>query len=236
MRFDWNKKYTTIALYAVLVIIAAIVFYLGVTKFTKLSELINGLITIVKPFIIGFSLAYLFNFMLAFYEDKVILKLAKKIISHRKKRTLSILMTYASVVVLCMLFTQFILPEAVVSLTSIVSDLPSIINKLYVYTDSLVSDIEISGPAKVFVTNKINDIGRQLMDFATNLMPYLANVFLNVLKGIWNLVLGLIISVYVLADKEGFYAIGRKIVKAMFTTTTGDYIQDRKSTRLNSSH
>jgi len=225
MKFDWNKKYTTIALYAIIVIVSAIVFYLGVTKFTKLSELINGLITIIKPFIIGFSLAYLFNFMLGFYEEKIILKIAKKEISHRKKRTLSILMTYASVTVLCLLFTQFILPEVVVSLTSIVSDLPSIINKLYVYTDSLVSDIELSGPAKVFVTNKINDIGRQLMDFATNLMPYLANVFLNILKGIWNLVLGLIISVYVLADKEGFYAIGRKIVKAMFSTSTGDYIQ-----------
>lgn len=224
MKFDWNKKYTTIALYSVIVIAFGIILYLGLTKFTKLSELFNTFISIIRPFIIGFSLAYLFNFLLDFYEDRVILKMAKKGIKHRTKRTISLLMTYSSVCLLVYLFIQFILPEVARSLSSIVTDFPVIVNKLYTYTDSLVSSVEISGAAKTFVTSKIEEIGKQLMDFATNLMPYLANLFLVVLKSIWNLVLGIIISVYILADKESFYALCKKFIRAIFSTSTGDYI------------
>ena len=223
MKFDWNKKYTTIALYSVIVIASGIMLYLGLTKFTKLSELFNTFIAIIRPFIIGFSLAYLFNFMLAFYEDKIILNIAKKGISHRKMRTLSLLMTYFTVCILVYLFIEFILPEVAASLSSIITDFPRIVNKLYLYTDSLISSIEISGPAKEFVTAKIEEIGKQLMEFATNLMPYLANTLLMVLKSIWNLVLG-IISVYVLADKESFYAMCKKFIRAVFSTSAGDYI------------
>lgn len=224
MKFDWNKKYTTIALYSVIVIASGIMLYLGLTKFTKLSELFNTFIAIIRPFIIGFSLAYLFNFMLAFYEDKIILNIAKKGISHRKMRTISLLMTYFTVCILVYLFIEFILPEVAASLSSIITDFPRIVNKLYLYTDSLISSIEISGPAKEFVTAKIEEIGKQLMEFATNLMPYLANTLLMVLKSIWNLVLGIIISVYVLADKESFYAMCKKFIRAVFSTSAGDYI------------
>lgn len=78
MKVDWNKKYTTIAVYSLIVIFLSITFYLSVTKFSRLSELTNTFFAILKPFILGFSLAYVFNFVLNFYEEKVIKKIAKR--------------------------------------------------------------------------------------------------------------------------------------------------------------
>ncbi len=39
----------------------------------------------------------------------------------------------------------------------------------------------------------------------------------KILASIWNIVLGLIVSIYLLIDKEKFFAIGKKIVFAFFT-------------------
>ena len=75
MKIDWNRKYTTIAVYAIIVIVFGISFYLSLMKFSKLSELTSTFISILKPFIVGFSLAYLLNFILEFLEGKFILKL-----------------------------------------------------------------------------------------------------------------------------------------------------------------
>ena len=72
MKIDWNRKYTTIAVYAIIVVVFGISFYLSVMQFSKLSELTSTFIAILKPFIVGFSLAYLLNFILEFTEGKIV--------------------------------------------------------------------------------------------------------------------------------------------------------------------
>ena len=54
--------------------------------------------------------------------------------------------------------------------------------------------------------------------------PLIADVIMKLLSSIWNIVLGLIVSVYLLLDKEKFYAISKKIVCAMFSKKTADRI------------
>ncbi len=68
MKFEFNKRYNTIALYAFLVLAAAALFsgFLGNLKyFERQIELVVGLLT---PFIYGFAIAYLLNPVLKFFE------------------------------------------------------------------------------------------------------------------------------------------------------------------------
>lgn len=215
MKIDWNKKYTTIAVYSLIVIFLSIAFYLSVTKFSRLSELTNAFFAILKPFILGFSLAYLFNFILDFYEEKMIKKFIKQDLGLKKKRALSLVMTYFTVIVTIALFFKFVVPQVADSLTKLLTDFPSIMDQLYTYTNKLVESLNLSAESKLLFNERVSEIGKKTVEFVTNLMPYLANLFLNIIKSVWNALLGLIISIYILADKENFFALCKKFISAI---------------------
>lgn len=72
MKIDWNKRYTTISVYAFLVICASIIFFGIIDKMNEVTSKLWWITSILQPFIIGFVMAYLFNFILVFYEEKVL--------------------------------------------------------------------------------------------------------------------------------------------------------------------
>ncbi|MBC2575852.1 AI-2E family transporter [Peptostreptococcus canis] len=215
MKIDWNRKYTTIAVYAVIVICLGVSFYLSVTKFAKLSELTNTFLSIIKPFILGFALAYLLNFVMDFYERKIFKN--NHNLKQKPKRFLSILLTYISLSVVILLFLKFVLPQVADSISILVKDFPNLVNQLYSHTDSFINEIDLTDASRAAVNQQINIIGKKAINFATNFVPYFANFFINIVMSIWNMVLGLIISIYILADKEGFYALCKKFISAVFT-------------------
>ena len=71
MKIDWNKKYNTIAAYVFIVVCAVILFYLAVSQLGVVLDKINSIVGIFKPFIMGFAIAYILDFILRFYENKV---------------------------------------------------------------------------------------------------------------------------------------------------------------------
>ncbi|WAW15670.1 AI-2E family transporter [Peptostreptococcus equinus] len=224
MRFEWNKKYATISFYAFLVLLAAMLFYLGISNFSNVNNMLSTFITIIKPFIIGFSLAYLLNFILTFIERKLFDKLIKKKMPFKLKRAISMLLTYVSVGLTITLFMKFVLPQVTQSIVGIASDFPRIVERIYDYTDALISNIDLSHTNKQIINKKVTELGKDAMDFATNLVPYFGNAFVGLVLGVWNLLLGIIVSIYILADKEGFSALCKKFIAAVFSQEKGQRI------------
>ena len=71
MKINWNNKYTTISVYSFLVAVSIILFYLAISQVSILTDKLDKIIIILQPFIIGFAIAYIINFLLEFYENKV---------------------------------------------------------------------------------------------------------------------------------------------------------------------
>ena len=69
MKIDWNKKYTTISVYAFLVICASIIFFSIIGEIDAFTTKLGWVVSTLQPFIIGFVMSYLFNFILVFYEE-----------------------------------------------------------------------------------------------------------------------------------------------------------------------
>ncbi|MGU8836276.1 hypothetical protein ACV3UL_18560 [Clostridium perfringens] len=68
MKIDWNKKYTTIAMYVFLVVVSCLFVFLTISNFDSIRSWWNKFVTMMHPFIIGVVLAYLLNFILNLYE------------------------------------------------------------------------------------------------------------------------------------------------------------------------
>ena len=91
-------------------------------------------------------------------------------------------------------------------------------------TQDLIKDLHVNEQMANFMENKLNELVTKAITFISEIMPLIADVIMKLLSSIWNIVLGLIVSVYLLLDKEKFYAISKKIVCAMFSKKTADRI------------
>ncbi len=61
MKIDWNRKYTTIAVYAFLTVAACICFYALVQWFPFIMVWLGKVFSVLSPFMYGFVIAYLIN-------------------------------------------------------------------------------------------------------------------------------------------------------------------------------
>lgn len=225
MKINWNSKYNTVAAYSLIVICLSIIFYFFASQIGSFSAKIGFLISIMNPFIIGFVLAYLLNFILKFYEDRVLVKInGFSDLKRKRKRSISLLLTYLTFGILIYLCIHFVLPQLTESIVGIVNQIPKYIQDMSKLTQDLIKDLHVNDQMATFLQNKLNEIATKLIAFISEIAPLIADIIMKLLSSVWNIVLGLIVSVYLLLDKENFYAISKKITCALFSKKTADRI------------
>ncbi|MDB0439609.1 AI-2E family transporter [Clostridioides difficile] len=220
MKINWNTKYTTIAIYTFIIAACSIIFYLVSSQIDVFSNNLDIIFTTLQPFIIGFAIAYLLNFILKFYEERLFIKSEKlKNLKQKSKRGLGLLLTYATAALILYLFMQFVLPQVIESIVGLANDIPMYVNNATKLLDKLMTDLNLDEQYFNLAVDKWNEFVTYIIKFVTDLIPILGNVLKNIASSIWNIVLGLIVSVYLLIDKEKFYGLSKKITYALFTET-----------------
>lgn len=216
MKVEWNKRYTTIAIYAFIVVCCSIIFYITASQMNAVGAKMNEIIGILQPFIIGFGIAYLLNFILKFYEERVLRLKGLDKIKPKGKRALGIILTYITAAIVLTLFIQFVLPQVVESIKGLVESIPGYIDELTKLLDEAMLKLDISEEYLALATDKWNEFQIWIIEFTKGLLPVIGGWVKAVAASIWNIILGIIISIYLLIDKEKFYALGKKITYAVF--------------------
>jgi len=218
MRINWNTKYTTIAVYSFLVICSVILFYLGLSQLSTLLEKVGFVFSVLQPITIGFVIAYLFNFILKFFENCILKDEYLQKVNIKRKRGLGIILTYLTVSIIVFLSIKFVIPQLVESVIGLVNDVPSYINNLGTIFNDLIKDLNLNEGFEQIATENWNQFVNYVIKVATNLLPVLGGVITSIASSVWNIILGLIVSVYLLIDKERFTALSKKVTYGLFPT------------------
>ena len=225
MKINWNSKYNTISAYALIVICCSIIFYFVASQIGSFSEKIGMVIGIMYPFIIGFVIAYLLNFILEFYEVKTLGKTQWfSRLKRGQKRGVGLILTYLTFAGICYLFMHFIVPQLIDSIMGFVNDIPQYVDNVTKLFNDLMSETNISPEYAALIEEQMDRYIQIVMDFAKEIIPVVGITLKRIASSIWNIVLGIVISVYLLIDKENFFAINRKIICALFSTKVSDRI------------
>lgn len=224
MKINWNVKYNTIAAYSVLSVSTIIVFYLSLSKIDMVTSKLSQIIIILQPFIMGFVIAYLLDFILRFFENKLFETKWFKKTKIKKKRALGLALTYLITFLLLKLFIQFVLPQLIESIVGLVNDVPSYINKSTGIINELFDKLNLSEEYLSLVNDNLKKIVDYTINVATDLLPLLGNLVKNILASIWNIVLGLVISIYLLKDKERFLSLSRKVTYAILSKSKANKV------------
>lgn len=210
MKINWNIKYTTICVYTFILLSSLGILYLSISHLGELINKVDDIIKILQPFIIGFAIAYLLNFILKFYENKVLKKVKIK-----SKRGIAILLTYITLFFILSLFIKFVLPQLIDSVVGLINDIPIYINNTSIYGYNLLQNLNIDEEYLNIIMKNFNGFVDFIIKFTTNLIPVLGRLLATIASSIWNVILGLIISIYLLIDKDKLCALNKKMTYAI---------------------
>ena len=137
MKVQTNKKYTTIAFYAVIVIAINVLLVVAVFKFNTILKLISTLVSALTPVIVGLVIAFLINPIMVNFEKLFRNKVVKN--PAKKKLTRACSVTVASLVFLGIVvgLTYVVVPELINSIIDIFNNASNIVVKVQGWINKL---------------------------------------------------------------------------------------------------
>ena len=235
MNFKWDKKYLYWGITALLVLVCAILFYYFIFNNAQFVQAIKNLIKICLPVIDGLVIGFLLCPMVNWFEHKILLLFCKNnpnpLTEKAAKwlRIVSILLTYIIVMLLLAAFIITIIPQIKESIISIYSQ-----SSLYKENiEAWLSDLYEKYPdLEVWIKDSIEAYEAEFNLWKDNyLMPKVQELIAKVSTGVfnffnalWNIIIGAIVSVYVLYDKEKFAGQFKKMTYGFLNTHTANIL------------
>ena len=219
MKLYTNKKYTTIAVYAIIVIAVNVVIVTAIFKFDAILNILGKLLSVMMPIIWGLGLAFLMNPLMVSIE-RLYQKIVKK--PKRPKLMRAVSVTLAAVIFLGIIVGIFaiVIPEFVNSFNNIVDNFSNLIKNAETWLNKLFKNYP---QIQKFFNDQISNFGSDL----SKIQPMLQNIVdsaAGVVNVLYNFVLGFIVSIYLLLGKETHITQTKKILFAKFRKNTADRI------------
>jgi len=212
MKIEWNRKYTTIAVYAFIVLASAGLFFIILSGLSEFTRAIGSYISILYPFLYGFVIAYILNFFMIFAERWLNRTPLKKEKFKQPRKVLSLILAYFFAASFIALFLAFILPQLISSITGLVRELPRYIENISEFINQLSETYTLDPRIVEFLNERWIELGESLNSLAKDILPMTLEFLRNTAMSIWNIFLGIVISLYLLADKTKFTATGKKVI------------------------
>lgn len=237
MKYKIEKKYLTIAILAFIVINGSTLFKFFLENEGTFSNIISALLTALLPILCGMCLAYLLNPVLKFFEKYVFVKLFK-FLERYIKRDYSFYIRLCSIVLTLSLFFMFLIgmvymvvPQVYSSLNNIISEISTYYVKIEGWINALEQD---NGEIGKYILIGFEQAYMQVADYLENvLLKNVDKIAVGItsgivvgVKSIFNVVLSVIISIYVMFEKEKLVAIGKKIVFSVFDNKRANIVLD----------
>ncbi len=235
--FRWDKKYMYWGITAFCVIACAILFYMALNYIGMVKNALGTLIKILSPFIWGLVIAYLLNPLVSLLQRKAFGPVCAKIFARRATkgsglaRGLSVV--FAEIFMLALITGLFflIIPQLYSSIETIVINSPTYIESLTTWATQLLTDYP---EIRNYVTQTIGDLNTDIVTWLqSTVLPTLGSVLSNVgtgvryvVVGVYNLVIGIIVSIYILGNIETFGASAKRLLYSVLNVESAKRFLD----------
>ncbi len=209
-----NNNHHFSAKQIILFITYAILLFLGLTHIPTLGKLLSWLITMLQPILFGCVIAFILNLVLGLFRRKLVGRLEQS--KHKAARALCmplcVLCTVLCVIAFLLLIIFMIIPQVTTAITTLIDKLPQSATQFKELLITRMTEWK-------FPQNMIESVDsfsldwKKLIEFATNLIDgkqiesvvngaFIATT--SVISTATNFFLGVIIAIYILAQKERF--------------------------------
>ena len=189
-----------------IIVVSILVFGIIYNFDTSLSVL-SMILKVLSPIFIGLFIAIILNIPVTFFENKVFRRLTLRNgrIWSKIKRTVSISLSLACFFLISAVLLSYILPKLGESIKDFFNNADGYMQNLTERTRELVKkfDLPFDHESIDFSWGTITSFLTKLIGESTNdVIQTTLNAALNVFVSLWNVILGFILSIYIIASKE----------------------------------
>ena len=200
-----------------IVLIVAILFYVGLNHFSVVTVRINQFMGVLSPFIVGFAIAYLLNTPMCFFERKLFP-------NHRFKRALSILLVYVLAFAVVAILLGLIVPQVVQSVKDLAGNMQTYLTSLDQLVQDLTEQFDLDADAINDMFGNFQNMISNMTSKAAEALPQLLDVGFAIGSGVIAGITALISSIYMLAGKDRLVPQLKKLLYATVSKRRSDWL------------
>ncbi|MBQ3489367.1 MAG: AI-2E family transporter [Clostridia bacterium] len=217
MKIDFNRNYTTIALYALVVVLCGILFIFAFANFGAVWTYVVDFLRIFMPIFYGMFIAYLIYPLVKFFERRVFRGLNRKK-RYGLARALSIVSVFFIAITAIILFCWLILPH-------IIEGYVDLQDKSTMYIEGMKAWLFSLSDGAGDLSGYISKLTEYFIGLMENFYAYIVGLFPDIMTMAPTLIgvikdffLGIILSIYFILAKEKLHAQIKKILRAFLNT------------------
>lgn len=208
MFINKNIKYRDILIFALLGVIG----YKLIDNYGYFFDIGKKILSIMSPFIYAMICAYILNPIVNFFEKRL-----------KIKKVLAITITYSIIVALIFIILFFTIPSIIDSILNITKEMPKYVEVVQKWVDVMLKNERVKGLIiQAGLLSKFQEISTQIGSVTINVLQNLAMYLVSFTSNLLNVILGFLISIYVLADKEKFVRGARTITYMILKEESGN--------------
>lgn len=206
-----------------LIIGGGLLVFFALYRFESIANILKNIIRILAPVIYGLAFAYVLNPMVRFWE-KQFEKLFNKTITNVQKlkkasRSFGIFASLLLTIVALYILFSLVIPELIDTIYGLVIAIPKQMEEFERYITGIIdANNEVSALLQTVIVSLGDWFENWLKNDLLKQVTGLTTGIFNVVNVLIDIILGFIISVYVLSSKETFITKSKMIIYAIFST------------------
>ncbi len=230
---DWDiRPYLSIGLVVFIVFCCCIIVVCVLFRFSAIKGAIGGFMNIAQPILYGLAIGYLMNPIMMFIERGILKIVEKKGTKNKYRhliRTLSSILAVIVFILVIAALLSMVIPQVVSNISHLVDTLPAQVNSFIVHmSEWRFGNNEITAYIETYLTSIVdwledwlrNSILPQAKDYAASI----TNGVINMLNALKNIIIGLVVSIYVMCEKERFEGQSKKIIFSVLPSRAANQV------------
>ena len=198
-----------------------ILFVYVLNNISIVTDAVRYIFSGLSSIILGFVFAYFLNIPSRWIEGEILLRVFPKL-NHRAKRALSIVITLLLTFAVIGGLISIVVPRLISSLGLLLGNLDSYKASVIDWVENLanLTDQQAGSSLINSLADGIKELISESMADLSSLLPTAFASAAGILTTVFNILFGLVISIYVMASREQLSAQVRKMATALFSKRT----------------
>ena len=208
---NFKKKVKDATFKEVLILVGLIILMLFILmNYSWLWETLITLLGVVKPFIYGVCIAFIFNIPMQFFMRKLPPRKDGK-----KPKLLAAMITLLCFILVITLIIWIIVPRIVDNIIMLLNNFDNYRAEVEKFIEVLFANIGLEESAIDSLVNSLSDLSNQFIGVLQSLVPAMFNIVTTIASSITNVIFSILIAMYLVISKDVLIRQGDRIGKVL---------------------
>lgn len=215
-----DKKWNQLTFKHIIAIITyTIVLVLGVLHIDLVLGACKTLLSLLKPFIIGFVLAFIFNIPMRFFLKKLPEKWKKG------RSAIAAILSLLCIVLIFVFIGSVVIPQLVDSITMLIHEFPEYAAKTEKVVFTWMEDFGINEALIEQWDTYSEQVETAVLNVAKSILPRIVELTGSIISALTDLVMSIVIAIYFMATKDTLLAQCKKTLYAFLPERQYEYVR-----------